>query len=159
MGGRPVPTDRPHPPYLAALGGLLRFRLSPPWAGPDAMRRPGLGLGLLRPHEPLGWRPTVLVLTIRRYRCPSCGHVWRQDTSRRAKLSQRAQPTLPATLSVRSLTAVAGWLACRTPCPHLATHSLLSQDVLVPSVGFEPTPPAPEAGALSPELRGPVGPA
>ncbi|GAA1626179.1 ISL3 family transposase [Kribbella alba] len=44
-------------------------------------------------HEPLGWRPTTLVLTIRRYRCTGCGHVWRQDTSRaaepRAKLSRR----------------------------------------------------------------------
>lgn len=45
-------------------------------------------------HEPFGWRPTVLVVTIRRYRCTGCGHVWRQDTSRaaepRAKLSRRA---------------------------------------------------------------------
>jgi transposase len=45
-------------------------------------------------HEPLGWRPTTLLLTIRRYQCPGCGHVWRQDTSRaaepRAKLSRRA---------------------------------------------------------------------
>jgi hypothetical protein len=44
-------------------------------------------------HEPLGWRPTTLVVTIRRYRCGDCGHVWRQDTSRaaepRAKLSRR----------------------------------------------------------------------
>jgi transposase len=44
-------------------------------------------------HEPLGWRPTTLVVTIRRYRCAGCGHVWRQDTSRaaepRAKLSRR----------------------------------------------------------------------
>src|SRR5919202_6927548 len=44
-------------------------------------------------HEPLGWRPTMLEVTIRRYRCPGCGHVWRQDTSRaaepRAKLSRR----------------------------------------------------------------------
>lgn len=44
-------------------------------------------------HEPLGWRPTTLVVTIRRYRCTGCGHVWRQDTSRaaepRAKLSRR----------------------------------------------------------------------
>jgi transposase-like protein len=46
-------------------------------------------------HEPLGWRPTVLVVTIRRYRCSGCGHVWRQDTSRaaeaRGKVSRRAQ--------------------------------------------------------------------
>jgi transposase-like protein len=44
-------------------------------------------------HEPLGWRPTVLLVTIRRYRCAGCGHVWRQDTSKaagpRAKLSRR----------------------------------------------------------------------
>jgi transposase len=45
-------------------------------------------------HEPFGWRPTTLVVTIRRYRCNGCRHVWRQDTSKaaepRAKLSRRA---------------------------------------------------------------------
>ncbi|MEO6512633.1 MAG: ISL3 family transposase [Nocardioides sp.] len=45
-------------------------------------------------HEPVGWRPTTLLLSIRRYRCTGCGHVWRQDTSRaaepRAKLSRSA---------------------------------------------------------------------
>jgi transposase len=44
-------------------------------------------------HEPFGWRPTTLHVTVRRYRCDGCGHVWRQDTSRaaepRAKLSRR----------------------------------------------------------------------
>lgn len=44
-------------------------------------------------HEPLGWRPTTLLVTVRRYRCTGCGHVWRQDTTRaaepRAKLSRR----------------------------------------------------------------------
>ena len=44
-------------------------------------------------HEPFGWRPTTLVVTIRRYRCTGCRHVWRQDVSRaaepRAKLSRR----------------------------------------------------------------------
>ena len=44
-------------------------------------------------HEPLGWRPTTLLITVRRYRCTSCRHVWRQDTTRaaepRAKLSRR----------------------------------------------------------------------
>ena len=44
-------------------------------------------------HEPLGWRPTRLEVTIRRYRCIGCGHVWRQDTTKaaepRAKLSRR----------------------------------------------------------------------
>ena len=45
-------------------------------------------------HEPFGWRPTVLLVTVRRYRCSGCGHVWRQDTSGvaepRAKLSRTA---------------------------------------------------------------------
>lgn len=45
-------------------------------------------------HEPFGWRPTVLEITLRRYRCTGCGHVWRQDTSAaaepRSKLSRRA---------------------------------------------------------------------
>ena len=44
-------------------------------------------------HEPLGWRPTTLLVTVRRFRCAECGHVWRQDTSKaaqpRAKLSRR----------------------------------------------------------------------
>jgi hypothetical protein len=44
-------------------------------------------------HEPLGWRPTTLAVTIRRYRCAECSHVWRQDTTLaagpRAKLSRR----------------------------------------------------------------------
>ncbi|MGY4646547.1 ISL3 family transposase [Mycobacterium sp. URHB0021] len=45
-------------------------------------------------HEPFGWRPTTLLVTVRRYRCIGCRHVWRQDTSKaaepRAKLSRRA---------------------------------------------------------------------
>ena len=44
-------------------------------------------------HEPLGWRPTTLLVTIRRYRCTGCGQVWRQDTSMaaapRSKISRR----------------------------------------------------------------------
>jgi len=45
-------------------------------------------------HVPLGWRPTILQLRVRRYRCTGCGHVWRQNTEQaaapRAKLSQHA---------------------------------------------------------------------
>lgn len=35
-------------------------------------------------HEPLGWRPTTLLVTIRRYQCTGCEHVRRQDTGRDA---------------------------------------------------------------------------
>jgi transposase len=43
-------------------------------------------------HEPFGWRPTTLLITVRRCCCTGCGHVWRQDTTKaaepRAKLSR-----------------------------------------------------------------------
>ncbi len=40
-------------------------------------------------HEPLGWRPTVLEVLVRRYRCADCSHVWRQDTSLAAEPKTR----------------------------------------------------------------------
>ena len=45
-------------------------------------------------HEPCGWRPTIVHVSVRRYRCQECSHVWRQDMSQaadpRAKLSRTA---------------------------------------------------------------------
>ena len=45
-------------------------------------------------HVPCGWRPTILHVSVRRYRCPECAHVWRQDMRQaadpRAKLSRAA---------------------------------------------------------------------
>ena len=45
-------------------------------------------------HVPFGWRPTTLLVTVRRYRCAGCGHVWRQDNEPaaepRAKLTRHA---------------------------------------------------------------------
>jgi len=45
-------------------------------------------------HVPLGGRPTVLQVRVRRYRRAGCAHVWRQDTTAaaapRAKLSRHA---------------------------------------------------------------------
>ena len=45
-------------------------------------------------HVPYGWRPTILHVGVRRYRCPECTHVWHQDMSQaadlRAKLSRAA---------------------------------------------------------------------
>lgn len=43
-------------------------------------------------YEPYGWRPTILHVSVRRYRCQECAHVWSQDMSQaadpRAKLSR-----------------------------------------------------------------------
>ena len=59
-------------------------------------------------HEPLGWRPTTLEVTVRRYRCTGCGHVWRQDTTQaaepRAKLSRRGLRWALTALVVQHLT-------------------------------------------------------
>ena len=45
-------------------------------------------------HVPYGWHPTMLHVSVRRYRCPECAHVWRQNMSAaadpRAKLSRSA---------------------------------------------------------------------
>lgn len=45
-------------------------------------------------HEPFGWRPTTLLIRVRRYRYATCRRVWRQDTTDaaapRAKLSRAA---------------------------------------------------------------------
>jgi transposase len=36
-------------------------------------------------HEPFGWRPTTLEVTVARYACNECGRVWRQDTAAAAR--------------------------------------------------------------------------
>jgi len=45
-------------------------------------------------HVPMGWRPTLLHLRLRRYRCDDCALVWQQDTTSvvapEAKLSHAA---------------------------------------------------------------------
>lgn len=45
-------------------------------------------------HVPFAWRPTILVIRHRRYRCPHCLHVWRKDLSKavapRQKISRPA---------------------------------------------------------------------
>ncbi|MFC0454659.1 transposase family protein [Rhodococcus jostii] len=67
-------------------------------------------------HEPLGWRTTTVLVSVRRYRCDGCGHVWRQDTSReaepRAKFSRRVLRWTLEALVVQHLTVarVAEWL-------------------------------------------------
>ena len=40
-------------------------------------------------HVPVGWRPTQLVVRVRRFACTHCRRVWRQDTSGLAVLGSR----------------------------------------------------------------------
>ncbi|WP_415803652.1 ISL3 family transposase [Isoptericola cucumis] len=59
-------------------------------------------------HEPFGWRPTTLLIRVRRYRCAGCRRVWRQDTTAaaepRAKLSRVAVRWALVGLVVQHLT-------------------------------------------------------
>ena len=59
-------------------------------------------------HEPFGWRPTTLLIAVRRYRCTGCGRVWRQDTTRaaepRAKISRAGLAWALTALVVQHLT-------------------------------------------------------
>ena len=78
-------------------------------------------------HEPYGWRPTIVHVSVRRYRCQECAHVWRQDMSQaadpRAKLSRAA---------VRwALTGVVRWRVSPRPwaCPGRAANTaVLAED-------------------------------
>ena len=60
-------------------------------------------------HEPYGWRPTILHVSVRRYRCPECAHVWRQDMSQAAEPGTSSPtsttPTPPMALPKRSTAA------------------------------------------------------
>ena len=59
-------------------------------------------------REPPGWRPATLAVTIRRYRCAGCPHVWRQDTTLaagpRAKLPRRGLRRALEAIVARHLT-------------------------------------------------------
>ncbi|MHA6967294.1 ISL3-like element ISAar19 family transposase [Glutamicibacter bergerei] len=44
-------------------------------------------------HEPLGWRPTVLVIKHRRYRCANCQRVWREELSHAVAPRQKISRT------------------------------------------------------------------
>ena len=41
-------------------------------------------------HVPVGWRPTQLVVRLRRFACTHCRRVWRQDTSALARGSAKS---------------------------------------------------------------------
>lgn len=82
------------------------------------------------PHEPLGWRPTTLVVTARRYRCRKCSHVWRQDTTLaaepRAKLSRRWVRWALEAIVVQHLT-VAGAAECLAVAWNTANAAVLAE--------------------------------
>lgn len=74
--------------------------LTPPAAAGEGVLRDSV-VRRLAP-EPLGWRPTTLEVTLCRYRCTGCGHVWRQDTTKAAEPQARGVwQTPPSDLRLR----------------------------------------------------------
>jgi transposase len=82
--------------HLDAKRAVLECRV----IAPDAWCRSCGGEGVPRDtvmrklaHEPFGYRPTTLLVRVRRYQCSGCRGVWRQDTDLaarpRAKISRR----------------------------------------------------------------------
>jgi len=79
-------------------------------------------------HEPYGWCPTILHVSVRRYRCQECAHVWSQDMSHaaalRAKLSRAAVRWALTGMVVHHLTVVrivqalgVSWKSRQHRCP------------------------------------------
>jgi zinc-finger of transposase IS204/IS1001/IS1096/IS1165 len=60
-------------------------------------------------HVPFGWRPTTLLLRVRRYKCSGCERIWRQPAHR--------APTIPPELGVRQRCSHPG----RSDLGHLRT--------------------------------------
>ncbi len=78
-------------------------------------------------HEPVGWRTTTLLLSLRRYRCAVCGHVWRHtrrddtlvtvDIDLTPVRDKTGPSRLLAMAEGRSEQAFTTWLASRSrPC-------------------------------------------
>jgi transposase len=79
-------------------------------------------------HIPFGWRPTTLKITLRRFWCVTCKHVWRQDMTRaaepRSKLSRGALRWALEALVVNSL-SVARVADCLAGAWHPASDAVL----------------------------------
>lgn len=80
-------------------------------------------------HVPVGWRPTQLVVRLRRFACTHCRRVWRQDTSSlaepRARLTRSAVEwgLRALALECMSVSRVAAALGI---CWHTANNAILT---------------------------------
>lgn len=87
----------------------------------DARARPGDTVVRRLAHEPFGWRPTVLEVSLRRYRCNAASDD--RNTDRR-RVASRQSPTLPSIISRR----MSAWPACRAvsriTCRYIHVSSL-----------------------------------
>lgn len=69
---------RPH--FVGLMGLVLRSRGSGV-TGAAVRARSVTGAIQRLAHEPFRWRPTVLEMALRRYRCTGCGRAWHQGDS------------------------------------------------------------------------------
>ena len=85
--------------YLTAKRAVIECRMPIRFEDPfcKACGAQGVSRGTVArrlAHVPVGWRPTQLVVRLRRFACTHCRRVWRQDTSTlaepRARLTRSA---------------------------------------------------------------------
>ena len=85
--------------YLTAKRAVIECRMPIGFEDPfcKACGAQGVSRGTVArrlAHVPVGWRPTQLVVRLRRFACTHCRRVWRQDTSSlaepRARLTRSA---------------------------------------------------------------------
>ena len=72
--------------YLTAKRAVIECRMPTGFEDPfcKACGAQGVSRGTVArhlAHVPVGWRPTQLVVRVRRFACTHCRRVWRQDTS------------------------------------------------------------------------------
>ena len=81
-------------------------------------------------HEPLGRRPTVLLVTVRRYRCAGLDHARRQDATKAADLLTDKQTTRLKTLfaSEEHVQVESTWGTFAAPPSGCATSPTTSPD-------------------------------
>ena len=105
-------------------------------------------------HVPVGWRPTQLVVRLRRFACTHCRRVWRQDTSSLAE--PRARLTRSAVeWGLRAL-ALECMSVCRVAAALGLSRPVWSTRFRAPGCGSSPTGESRKvAAALKADLHRP----
>ena len=131
-------------PGVRAGGEPAQRRLPGPANGPagvDADNHLPGGVRRLA-HEPLGWRPTTLAVTVRRYRCPGCG----PSPTKNAIVAWRSLPMLPGRWT-------SPWSSA-TPTPRARTRAFASPTCsttrcsIAAPCSLESSPPAERTRAM-----------
>ena len=120
--------------YLTAKRAVIECRMPIGFEDPfcRACGAQGVSCGTVArhlAHVPVGWRPTQLVVRLRRFACTHCRRVWRQDTSSlaepRARLTRSAVEWGLRALALECM-SVCRVAAALGICWHTANNAILA---------------------------------